>query len=338
MKFKSLNLREKVRLIIETKDFFENSLKEKLNLQKIPAPLFVSKDSGIQDNLNGVEKPVEFEISSIKGKRFQIVHSLAKWKRLALKKLDLAPGEGILTNMLALRPEENIYDTGYHSVFVDQWDWEKVIREEDRNLSFLKETVKKIYEVLKDSEKRFSKILNYSLSLPDKITFIHSEELFSKYPMLSPKEREREITKKHGAVFIIGIGYPLPDGKSHDGRAPDYDDWITETEKGYRGLNGDIIVWNSVLNDSFEISSMGIRVDKKALIEQLKIQGHEERLSLMWHKMLVENKLPLSIGGGIGQSRVSMFLLRAKHIGEVQPSEWPEKIIEIYEKRESVFL
>ncbi len=324
--FLGFSLRKRMELVLEVKRKFENCLIKKLNLKKVPAPLFVEAESGIQDDLNGIEKAVEFKIDSIGEKRFQIVHSLAKWKRLALREMQLEVGEGIITDMLAIRPQEDIKNSSIHSVLVDQWDWERVISKDERNIYYLKKAVKKIYSCLKKTEIYFSKMLNYESVLPKEIKFIYSDDLYKAFPNLSPKKREREIVKRYGAVFIIGIGYPLPDGKPHDGRAPDYDDWVTLGENGKRGLNGDIIIWNPVLEDAFEISSMGIRVDKDSLKTQLKMQGLEKRLLFPWHKLLMKGELPLSIGGGIGQSRVAMYMLRRKHIGEVQVSAWPEKV------------
>jgi aspartate--ammonia ligase len=257
----------------------------------------------------------------------EIVHSLAKWKRMALGELGVKPGLGIYTDMNAIRPDEEL--TNIHSLYVDQWDWERVITNEQRNLDFLKYMVDKIYSSIVRTE--FNICESYPglrPELPEEITFIHSEELAERYPDLSPFERETKEAKKHGAIFVIGIGGEMPNGEIHDGRAPDYDDWTTETQNEFRGLNGDIIVWNNVLNRAFEISSMGIRVDKETLIKQLEIRGLEERKELMWHKMLLNDEMPLSIGGGIGQSRLCMYFLRKAHIGEIQSSIWPEEMIQ----------
>jgi len=320
-------LLEKEKTIAFTKVTFEEKLSQQLRLTKISSPLFVSSDSGMQDNLNGIEKPIRFGVKDIQGKSFEIVHSLAKWKRAALKRYQVTPGEGIVTDMKALRPDEGNLQTGIHSVYVDQWDWEKVITKQDRQLSYLKSTVKAIYKAIKETELMVSKKFGMETFLPDEISFIHSEELVARYPDMTPKEREDAICLEKKAVFIIGIGGRLSDGKKHDGRAPDYDDWTTKTEDGFYGLNGDILVWNPVLKHAFEISSMGIRVDKDALLHQLKLTDSEDRLSLPWHQSLLNDELPLSVGGGIGQSRLVMLLLQKKHIGEVQVSMWPEEVV-----------
>lgn len=313
--------------IKQIKQKFQDELSQALNLRRVTAPLFVLSGTGINDNLNGVERPVSFEIPAIGGKRAEIVHSLAKWKRMKLGAYDIEPGKGLYTDMNAIRADEEL--DNLHSLYVDQWDWERTIAKADRNLDFLKSMVQKIYQALLNTEKYISATYTQIKPiLPKEITFIHSEELQAEYPELSPRERENRVAKKYGAVFIIGIGGELPDGKIHDGRSPDYDDWSTPTVNGYRGLNGDIIVWNPVLDSAFEISSMGIRVDKTALLLQLKIRGCEERKELLFHKSLLEDKIPLSIGGGIGQSRLCMFLLRCAHIGEVQASIWPEEMVE----------
>jgi aspartate--ammonia ligase len=257
----------------------------------------------------------------------EIVHSLAKWKRMALANLNIKEGYGIYTDMNAIRPDEEL--TNLHSLYVDQWDWERVITKEERNLDFLKYVVEKIYAAIVRTEYHICvKFPGILPDLPEKITFIHTEELAAKYPDLSPFERESEEAKKHGAIFVIGIGGEMPNGEIHDGRAPDYDDWSSKTGNGNIGLNGDIILWNKVLNRAFEISSMGIRVDKATLLKQLEIRGAEDRKELLWHKMLLNNELPLSVGGGIGQSRLCMFLLRKAHIGEIQSSIWPEEMKE----------
>ena len=308
------------------KDHFQMNLSTELKLRRVTAPMFVVKGTGINDDLNGIERPVSFAIKDINNITVEVVQSLAKWKRLMLAELKIETGRGIYADMTAIRPDEEL--TNIHSVYVDQWDWEKAIRPEDRNLDYLKNTVTKIYEVLKRIEfvvfENYPEIREF---LPDEITFIHSEELCELYPNLTPMEREDQIAEKHGAVFIIGIGNALTDGKPHDGRAPDYDDWTTETINGYKGLNGDIIVWNPLFERAFEISSMGIRVDREALIRQLKIRKTEERKELYYHKKLLSGELPGSIGGGIGQSRLCMFYLKKAHIGEVQSSVWPEKMI-----------
>ncbi|MDE6562265.1 MAG: aspartate--ammonia ligase, partial [Muribaculaceae bacterium] len=288
--------------------------------------LFVLYDTGINDDLNGVEHPVGFSIDAMGGRKAEVVHSLAKWKRMKLGAYDIAPGYGLYTDMNAIRTFEDL--DNLHSLYVDQWDWEKSIRKEDRNLDYLKDTVRKIYSAVKKVEaeiyERFPHITPW---LPEEVTFIHSQELLDKYPDLTPKERETEAAKEYGAVFIMGIGAPLSDGEPHDGRAPDYDDWITPNEDGFRGLNGDLILWNPILQSGFELSSMGIRVSPESLREQLKLRGCEEREKYDFHKALLAEELPYSIGGGIGQSRLCMYLLQKAHIGEVQASIWPESQI-----------
>ena len=306
------------------KDTFSSSLVNQLNLVKISSPLVVLDGTGINDDLNGVERPVKFPIKALNEKPAVVVHSLAKWKRMRLKELDVEPGRGIVTDMRALRPDEDY--SALHSIYVDQWDWEKRIDPGQRNLPFLKSTVDKIYSAIKHTEEtvhdHYKKIMT---SLPEKITFIHSEELLQRYPGLTPKQRENAAAREFGAIFIIGIGGRLTNGNPHDGRAADYDDWSTGNEDGYKGLNGDIIVWNPVLECAFELSSMGVRVDKKAMQHQLKEQNCEDRKSLLFHRMLLGGELPESIGGGIGQSRLCMFMLKGRHIGEVQVSIWPER-------------
>lgn len=305
------------------KDTFVKELKKRLNLIPISSPLVVLDGTGLNDDLNGIERPVSFPIKSLNEKKAVVVHSLAKWKRVRLKELEMLPGEGIITDMKALRPDEDY--TPIHSIYVDQWDWEKVIAKEQRNLSFLRETVLEIYQSLRFAETEVEKRYPHLQAiLPENITFISSEELLQKYPELSAKERENAITKAYGAVFLYGIGGALSNGVAHDGRAADYDDWSTVNEAGYHGLNGDILVWNPVLNAAFELSSMGIRVDKKALSHQMEIRNCTEKSKLTFHTMLLNDELPQSIGGGIGQSRVCMFMLKKKHIGEVQVSIWEE--------------
>ncbi|MBF0314460.1 MAG: aspartate--ammonia ligase [Oligoflexia bacterium] len=307
-----------------TKSTFEKELSKALDLCKISAPLFVESNSGFQDDLNGIEKPISFKGKAIgEGQIYEIVHSLAKWKRFALAQYEVAVGKGIVTDMRALRPDEEGLDS-LHSMYVDQWDWEKVITASERTLVGLRATVEKIYSALKATEQALVQSYpEYHAFLPETIHFIHSEELLQLYPSLSRKEREDSICKRYGAVFLIGIGGELPDGTIHDGRAPDYDDWSTPTEAGKLGLNGDIIIWNPILERSFEISSMGIRVDKEALLRQLAIRGVDKRQELPWHQLLLQDKLPLTMGGGIGQSRVAMLLMQKAHIGEVQISAWP---------------
>ncbi len=305
------------------KDMFHDNLSAQLALLRVTAPMVVLSGTGINDDLNSVERPVSFPIKSMSDSRAEVVHSLAKWKRLKLAEMGVGPGRGIYTDMNALRPDEDL--DNIHSIYVDQWDWEKVINRDDRNLSFLKSTVRRIYEAVKVTENKvFVEFPCIEPVLPEDIFFIHSEELLELYPGLSPKERENEIVRKHKAVFIIGIGGDLSDGKPHDGRAADYDDWSTENTYGYKGLNGDILLWNPVLENAFEISSMGIRVDEKALALQLAIRGQEWKKDLYFHRKLLAGELPCTIGGGIGQSRLCMFLLRKAHIGEIQSSIWPE--------------
>mgnify|MGYP000298505462 CR=1 FL=1 len=325
----NLNGRETEKAIKFIKDTFQHEIISALNLQRISAPLFVRPETGLNDNLNGVERPVSFDAPCIGGATLEIVHSLAKWKRMTLGRYGFNPGEGLYTDMNAIRRDEEV--DNLHSMYVDQWDWEKVIPDGHRNIAYLKETVETIYKVIRLTELAVEARYDIEAILPKKITFIHSEELVEKYPDLTPKEREDAITKEYGAVFLIGIGGVLPDGKPHDGRAPDYDDWTTESENGYHGLNGDILVWNEQLGHAFELSSMGIRVDEDALKRQVEITGDQDRLKLDWHQALLHGLFPLTIGGGIGQSRMAMFLLRKKHIGEVQTSVWPDAVRETYE-------
>ena len=317
-----LKLKETERAIKMIKDFFEMNLAAELKLRRGTAPLFVQRGTGINDDLNGIERPVSFKIKDMDDSVAEIVHSLAKWKRMMLADYGISNSYGLYTDMNALRPDEEL--DNIHSIYVDQWDWEKILLPEDRNLDYLKAIVKQIYGVIKRTE--FIVYENYPAivpSLPDDIFFIHAEELYEMYPDLTPKERENKIVKEHGAVFIIGIGHDLGKGEPHDGRAPDYDDWSTETVKGFKGLNGDIVIWNPVLESAFELSSMGIRVDKEALIKQLDIRGENQRKDLMFHKRLLNGEYPESVGGGIGQSRLCMYFLRKAHIGEVQASIWP---------------
>lgn len=318
-----LDIRETEQAIKDLKDFFESHLAAALNLTRVTAPLFVSRASGLNDNLNGVERPVSFETKELQGEVFEIVHSLAKWKRLALYNYGFSMGEGLYTDMNAIRRDEDL--SPIHSLYVDQWDWEKVITHHDRTIDHLKTTVKSIYGVLKDTEvyiqERYPTILP---CLPTEITFISSQELEDRYPAFSPKEREQAIAKETGAVFIMQIGKTMRSGQIHDGRAPDYDDW---------SLNGDIIVWNPVLESPLELSSMGIRVDAKAMAMQLALAGCQERHSYHFHHMVLSGELPLTMGGGIGQSRLCMFFLRKAHIGEVQASVWPEWMREECRKR-----
>ena len=311
--------------IKSVKDMFQNNLSAQLALLRVTAPMIVLSNTGLNDELNGVERPVGFPIKDMGEQRAEVVHSLAKWKRLKLAQLGVEPGRGIYTDMNALRPDEHL--DNLHSIYVDQWDWEKVIRKEERNLDFLKKTVRRIYEAIKVTENKiFVEYPQIEPQLSDEIHFIHSEELLQMYPDLSAKQREDEIVRKWGAVFIIGIGAPLSNGQAHDSRAADYDDWSTINSDGYCGLNGDLLLWNSVLEEAFEISSMGIRVDESALKLQLAMRGEEYKESLMFHSKLLAGELPYTIGGGIGQSRLCMFLLRKAHIGEVQSSIWPEEM------------
>jgi aspartate--ammonia ligase len=317
-----LDVRETEKAIKFVKDFFQDNLADALNLKRVTAPLFVESGSGINDDLNGVEKPVSFQVKDLGGRRFEVVQSLAKWKRLTLAKLGIYPGEGIYTDMNAIRPDE-VLDS-LHSVYVDQWDWERTMLEEERQLDFLKRIVRKIYRVLRRTEHFiYGKYPEVGLELPEEITFLHAEELEEIYPDLTPANRENRAAEKHGAVFIIGIGAPLQDGMPHDGRAPDYDDWITPNGRG-RGLNGDIIVWYPRLRSAFELSSMGIRVTPETLKEQLAIRDCTDKQDLPFHRKLLNGELPLSIGGGIGQSRLCMYFLRKAHIGEIQAGVWSD--------------
>jgi len=321
-----LDLNQTERAIKLVKDTFQQQLSAELHLRRVTAPLFVLKGTGVNDDLSGTEQKVSFSVKDMNNSTAEVVNSLAKWKRLALADYCIPHGNGIYTDMNAIRPDEEL--SNIHSLYVDQWDWERVIAQKDRNLDFLKYIVTKIYEVLKRTE--YVVYENYSHIkpvLPTDITFLHSEDLLIQYPHLSPRERELEAVKKYGAIFVIGIGSMLANGEQHDGRAPDYDDWSTQTMEGYRGLNGDIILWNPVLEIAFEVSSMGIRVDKDSLLKQLEISECPERAALHYHKRLISGELPLSIGGGIGQSRICMYYLRKAHIGEVQSSVWTESIL-----------
>ncbi|WP_427340566.1 aspartate--ammonia ligase [Caloranaerobacter sp. DY30410] len=322
-----LDIRETEVAIKRIKDFFENRLAKELNLTRVSAPFFVKPETGLNDNLNGIERPVSFEVKGDNNSKVEIVHSLAKWKRMALYEYGFKIGEGLYTDMNAIRPEEELDNC--HSIYVDQWDWEKVIAKEDRTKETLKETVKSIYKVFKDTEEYVSELYpDIKKILPEEITFISSQELEDLYPHLTPKQREDAIAKEKGAVFVMEIGGELKSGIKHDGRSPDYDDW---------NLNGDIIFWYPVLNQALELSSMGIRVDAEALERQLKIANCEERKELKFHKLLLEGKLPYTIGGGIGQSRICMYFLRKAHIGEVQVSVWPDDMKERC-KQENIFL
>lgn len=310
----NLSLIETEIAIKKVKDFFETKLAETLNLTRVSAPLFLENNSGLNDNLNGVERPVSFDMLAIEDSNIEIVHSLAKWKRFALHRYKFEAGSGLYTDMNAIRRDEEL--DNIHSIYVDQWDWEKVITKEDRNIDTLKDTVRKIFSIFKSTEDFVSsEYPSIEKILPEDITFVTSQELEDMYPSLTSKERENAITKEHKAVFILGIGDELKSGEKHDGRSPDYDDWK---------LNGDILFYDPLLNSAIELSSMGIRVDKAALEYQLQKSGCEDRRNLPFHKALLEEKLPLTMGGGIGQSRICMFFLRKAHIGEVQASIWDE--------------
>lgn len=331
-----LNLRETEEAIKYIKDFFQRNIGKELNLTRVSAPLFVLSRTGINDNLSGVEKPVSFNVKDMNEKA-EIVQSLAKWKRVALADYGFNHGEGLYTDMNAIRPDEDI--DNLHSIYVDQWDWEKVINKEERNLEFLKYIVGKIYKVIRGTEKEVCQKYKQISGppLPEYIHFIHSEELDERYPYLTPKEREDVICREKGAVFIIGIGAKLKNGKPHDGRAADYDDWSTETGEGKKGLNGDILAWYPLLNCAFELSSMGIRVDKGSLLRQLEIKGELNKVNLYFHQRLLRGELPLTMGGGIGQSRLCMFFLRKAHIGEIQSSIWPDEMKKVC-KNNNIFL
>lgn len=321
-----LDIKQTEKAIKLVKDFFEQNLASELRLRRVTAPLFVLRGTGINDDLNGIERPVAFPIKSMNDSVAEVVQSLAKWKRLALADYNIEKGYGLYTDMNAIRPDEDL--DNLHSLYVDQWDWERSMNMQDRNLDFLKKVVKKIYSIFKRIE--YIVYENYPIiepNLPEEIKFVHAEELLAMYPGLTPKEREDAYLKEHKAAFIIGIGNVLENGEPHDGRAPDYDDWSTETVNGYKGLNGDIMLWNDILDRAFEISSMGIRVDIEALNRQLKIRNAEPRKELMFHKRLLNNELPLSIGGGIGQSRLCMYFLRKAHVGEIQSSIWPPDMV-----------
>ena len=304
------------------KEFFQQNLSTELRLRRVTAPLFVLKGLGINDDLNGVERPVTFPIKDLNEAEAEVVHSLAKWKRLTLAEYKVEPGYGVYTDMNAIRADEEL--DNLHSLYVDQWDWEAVITREQRTSEFLKDIVRRIYAAILRTEflvcERYPELKPF---LPPSIHFIHSEELLQMYPDKTVKEREDLIAQKYGAVFIIGIGGKLSNGEPHDGRAPDYDDWTTPGEDGRQGLNGDILIWYPVLGRSVELSSMGIRVDEESLMRQLKLTGKEDRKDLYFHKKLLAGELPLSVGGGIGQSRLCMVLLHKGHLGEIQSSIWP---------------
>lgn len=309
------------------KDFFQQNLSTELRLSRVTAPLFVLKGLGINDDLNGVERPVTFPIKDLDDAEAEVVHSLAKWKRLTLAEYEVQQGYGIYTDMNAIRADEEL--DNLHSLYVDQWDWEAVIGAEDRTLAFLEDVVRRIYAVVRRTEflvyETYPQLKPF---LPSTIHFVHSEDLLAMYPDKSPKEREDAICREYGAVFVIGIGGKLANGKKHDGRAPDYDDWSTMAENGKAGLNGDILIWYPTLERSFELSSMGIRVNKESLIRQLELEGKQEREKLYFHQKLLNGELPLTIGGGIGQSRLCMVMLHKAHIGEIQASIWPQDMRE----------
>jgi aspartate--ammonia ligase len=323
-----LDIRETEVAIKRLKDYFETRLSKELNLTRVSAPLFVKTSTGLNDNLNGVERPVAFDSKFIEGHNFEIVHSLAKWKRMALHRYGFKTSEGLYTDMNAIRRDEDL--DNLHSMYVDQWDWEKVIDKEERTEENLSSIVKGIYKVFKDSEEYISSAYPHiERILPEEIFFITSQELEDRYPHFTPKEREDAIAKEKGAVFIMKIGGVLRSGEKHDGRSPDYDDWE---------LNGDIIFWYPVLERAVELSSMGIRVDEEALSRQLEIAGCEERKEFNFHKMLLQGQLPYTVGGGIGQSRICMFFLRKAHIGEVQAAMWPEEMVNECEKARILLL
>ncbi len=320
-----LDLKQTELGIKKVKEFFQQNLSSELRLRRVTAPLFVMSGTGLNDDLNGVERAVTFPVKELGDQRAEVVHSLAKWKRVTLAEYAIAPGYGIYTDMNAIRADESLGNL--HSLYVDQWDWERVLLPEQRNLAYLKKIVKKIYAAMRRTEYQvcecYAQIKPF---LAHDIFFIHSEELRRMYPDKSPKERELLITREHHTVFIIGIGGALEDGQPHDLRAPDYDDYTSPNEDGFYGLNGDLLVWDDILECPIELSSMGIRVDKTTLLRQLKLSGKEERTNLYFHRRLLEGTLPLSIGGGIGQSRLCMIYLRKAHIGEIQASIWPEEM------------
>ena len=320
-----LDMRQTEQGIKLIKEFFQQNLSTELRLRRVTAPLFVLQGLGINDDLNGVERPVTFPIKDLGDAKAEVVHSLAKWKRLTLAEYHVEPGYGVYTDMNAIRADEEL--DNLHSLYVDQWDWEAVITRDQRNLDFLKNIVRRIYAAILRTEflvcERYCKLNPF---LPQEIHFIHSEDLLAMYPDKSVKEREDLIAKKYGAVFIIGIGGKLANGEPHDGRAPDYDDWTTDCGDGKKGLNGDILIWYPVLGRAVEVSSMGIRVDQESLTRQLEITGKQDRAKLYFHQKLLNGELPLSVGGGIGQSRLCMVLLQKAHLGEIQASIWPDEM------------
>lgn len=328
LKYESkLDVRATEIAIKETKDMFERRLANNLNLTRVSAPLFVQAHTGLNDNLNGSERPVKFDVKALGNEEVEIVHSLAKWKRVALSRYGFECGEGLYTDMNAIRRDEDF--SNLHSIYVDQWDWEKIISKEIRNFDYLKGTVKSIFKTFKETEAHLvATFPTIEAFLPEEIKFFTSEELLQMYPDLTSKEREDAVCKEYKAVFITKIGDKLSNGEKHDGRAPDYDDW---------SLNGDILFWYPVLEQAFEVSSMGIRVDREAMLEQLKKADAEDRLDMPFHQDIVNEKLPLTMGGGIGQSRICMYLLNKAHIGEVQASIWSEEMIQECEKQ-GIFL
>ena len=319
-----LDLKQTELGIKKVKEYFQKNLSAELRLRRVTAPLFVLKGMGINDDLSGTERPVSFPIKDLGDMQAEVVHSLAKWKRLTLADYHIDSGYGIYTDMNAIRADECLGNL--HSLYVDQWDWERVMTKEERNIDFLKKIVNRIYAAMLRTEfmvcEAYPQIKPF---LAEEIYFIHSEELRQLYPDKTPKEREDLITKQYGTVFIIGIGAKLGDGKEHDLRAPDYDDYTTPGLNGLPGLNGDLLIWDSILDRAVEVSSMGIRVAKEALIRQLQLAGQEQRMELYFHKRLLDGTLPLSIGGGTGQSRLCMIYLRKAHIGEIQASIWPDE-------------
>ena len=317
-----LSLMESQRAIKKIKDYFQQELAYGLKLRRVSAPLFVDPMTGLNDNLNGVERRVTFTLKDMDELPMEVVQSLAKWKRMALGKYGVEPGHGIYTDMNALRRDEEL--DNLHSIYVDQWDWEKVITKEQRNEDYLKETVTTIYDGIKNLGDYVNRLYrDVRTEIPNEITFITSQELEDRYPDLTPKEREDAASKEYGAIFLMKIGGTLRSGEKHDGRSPDYDDWE---------LNGDIILWNDILEKAFEISSMGIRVDSEAMLRQLELSGCMDRAELDYQKAVINDELPYTIGGGIGQSRLCMFFLRKAHIGEVQVSVWPKEHLRILEE------
>ena len=320
------NVENTEKAIKSVKDMFQDNLSAQLALLRVTAPMVVLSGTGLNDDLNGVESPVSFPVKDMEGRQAEVVHSLAKWKRMKLAQMDMPQGRGIYTDMNALRPEEEL--DNIHSIYVDQWDWEKVISREQRSLDYLKKTVRRIYEAIKVTEnKLYVEFPQIEPMLPEDIFFIHSEQLLQMYPGMSAKERENAVAEEYKAVFVIGIGGVLSNGQPHDGRAADYDDWSSVNDDGFNGLNGDLLLWNPVLKSAFEVSSMGIRVDAEGLKRQLEMRGETDKADLLYHRMLLEDRLPLTVGGGIGQSRLCMFLLRKAHIGEIQSGLWPEDMV-----------